>query len=558
MPDSRPTRTISLRASLFYSVLMPVLVVSAAVFSFVIHQTWVSAIVMAAVIAASLVLVWKLSNRYNAPLEALVEQSRRIARLDLDTAPPVRSVFREINELSDSMGAMQGALRNEVEEHRRTVEALRASDEMRRYFVDNVHDVIWATDLEFRFTYVNAAMENIFGYSQEETMRLTVGDLAVTEEDRDFIESGLRRLLDGAAPLEAIEVEHQRKDGAVVVVLINATARRDANGAIIGTMGTVTDITEIKQAEKMLARSLFRESGYSQTLESEVAKRTGELENTLAELREAQGKMIVQEKLASLGSLTAGIAHEIKNPLNFVNNFAELTVELVDELRDVLGAHIAGFNEPEQSLIEESLGALRQNAAAISRHGKQADNIVQGMLAHSRGAAGEFRPINVSALLDEHVKLAYHGMRARDVGFNISIDARYDPAVLPIDAVPQDLGRVFLNIVNNGCYAMREKRQTAPSSYQPTLTVSTRELGDAVEVRIRDNGIGMPDEVRERIFNPFFTTKPAGEGTGLGLSISFDIIVQVHKGTLHVDSAPGEYTEFIITLPRHTQSPGTV
>ena len=551
MPDSRPARTISLRASLFYSVLVPVLVVSAAVFSFVIHQTWVSAAVMVSVVVASLVLVWKLSNRYSAPLEALVEQSRRIARLDLDAAPPVRGAFREINELSDAMAITQGALRNEIEEHRRTVEALRRSDELRRYFVDNVHDVIWATDLEFRFTYVNAAMENIFGYTQDETMRLTVGDLAVTGEDRDFIESGLRRLLDGAAPLEAIEVEHQRKDGALVVVLINATARRDENGVIIGAMGTVTDVTEIKQAEKMLARSLFRESGYSQTLESEVAKRTGELENTLAELREAQGKMIVQEKLASLGSLTAGIAHEIKNPLNFVNNFAELTVELVDELREVLGAHIAGFNGPEQSLIEESLGALRQNAAAISRHGKQADNIVQGMLAHSRGAAGEFRPINVNALLDEHVKLAYHGMRARDVGFNISIDARYDAAVLPIDAVPQDLGRVFLNIVNNGCYAMREKRPTVPSSYQPTLSVSTRELGESVEVRIRDNGIGMPNEVRERIFNPFFTTKPAGEGTGLGLSISFDIIVQVHKGTLHVESEPGEFTEFVITLPRH-------
>ena len=194
------------------------------------------------------------------------------------------------------------------------------------------------------------------------------------------------------------------------------------------------------------------------------------------------------------------------------------------------------------------------NARKINEHGRRADSIVRGMLLHSRGQSGERQDTDVNALLEEYVNLSYHGMRAQDSSFNLTVERAYDPTVGTIQAVPQDLSRVFLNIVNNACYATHEKKkaldQAGTRDYMPTLSVSTKNIGDTVEVRVRDNGEGIPQEIRDRIFNPFFTTKPTGQGTGLGLSISHDIVVQQHHGTLDVDSAPGEFTEFVIRLPR--------
>jgi signal transduction histidine kinase/ligand-binding sensor domain-containing protein len=278
------------------------------------------------------------------------------------------------------------------------------------------------------------------------------------------------------------------------------------------------------------------------------------LNATLDRLRATQEQLVVQEKLASLGALTAGIAHEIKNPLNFVNNFAELSVELAEELQQELQAHRAALGEETFELLTALAEDLVRNARKINEHGRRADSIVKGMLLHSRGQTGDWQQTDLNALLEEYVNLSYHGMRAQDSSFNVTIERDYGSDVGIVRAVPQDLSRVFLNIVNNACYAANDKKRRLDAAGQgngfaPTLRVSTRRDGDVVEVRIRDNGDGIPPEIRDRIFNPFFTTKPTGQGTGLGLSISHDIVVQQHDGTLDVETQPGAFTEFIIRLP---------
>ncbi len=284
----------------------------------------------------------------------------------------------------------------------------------------------------------------------------------------------------------------------------------------------------------------------------ELAQKNDSLEGTLRRLHEAQQQLILQEKMASLGGLTAGIAHEIKNPLNFVNNFAELAADLSRELKQELETQRDRLDAKTLKFVDELLSDLELNLSKIDEHGKRADSIVRGMLLHSRGTPGERRPTDLNALLDEYVNLAYHGMRAQDSAFNISIEKAYDPAVGIIDVAPQDLSRVFLNITNNACYATRERKRAAGDSYSPTLWVKTRRLGDWAEVRIRDNGTGIPRDILDKVFNPFFTTKPAGQGTGLGLSMSYDIVISGHGGELRVDSEEGRFTEFILRLPYET------
>ena len=255
------------------------------------------------------------------------------------------------------------------------------------------------------------------------------------------------------------------------------------------------------------------------------------------------------EKLASLGQLTAGIAHEIKNPLNFVNNFSGVSVELIDELQETLG-HIKA-DDKTLAEITELANTLRGNLDKVVQHGKRADFIVKNMLLHSREGSGEHRPVDINALVEESLNLAYHGARAEKQGFNITLERSVDPAAGEVDLFPQDMTRVLLNLISNGFYAAsKRKEQTAGDSYEPILEVATRNLGDSVEIRIRDNGTGIPPEVKDKMFNPFYTTKPAGEGTGLGLSISHDIIVKRHGGSIEVDTQPGEFTEFKIILPR--------
>ncbi|MER8899654.1 GAF domain-containing protein [Mesorhizobium sp. M0676] len=285
----------------------------------------------------------------------------------------------------------------------------------------------------------------------------------------------------------------------------------------------------------------------------EVQARTRELSRSLEDLRTAQDRLVQTEKLASLGQLTAGIAHEIKNPLNFVNNFSALSGELIDDLSSVLAG--APLEASVREEVAELTGMLKSNLDKVVQHGKRADSIVRNMLLHSRAGSGDHRPIDINACVEESLNLAYHGARAEKPGFNITLTRNFDPQAGDVDLYPQEITRVLLNLISNGFYATaKQSAATNGTGYEPTLSAMTRSLGDRVEIRIRDNGIGIPPEVKEKMFNPFFTTKPAGEGTGLGLSLSHDIVVKQHAGTIDVDSQPGEFTEFRIVLPRAAAS----
>ena len=322
-------------------------------------------------------------------------------------------------------------------------------------------------------------------------------------------------------------------------------------------MGLIVARSQKKSVAAEQARHLAAEQeqrvieGRNQTLEYEVGQRTAdlsrqteELRATLAELQETQTQLVQREKMASLGELTAGIAHEIQNPLNFVNNFADVSAELVAELEEARA-------RPARDAAEEAelLADLRQNLQRISQHGGRASGIVRGMLAHSRAGSGERQAVDVNALCDEYLRLAYHGLRAKDKTFNATLETDFAFDLPPVQATPGDLGRVLLNLLTNAFYVVQKRQQTSEAGYRPTVGVSTRRAGDQVEIRVQDNGGGIPDDIKARIFQPFFTTKPTGEGTGLGLSLSYDIITKGHGGTLAVDSELGRGTTFIVRLP---------
>ncbi|HTZ36835.1 MAG TPA: GAF domain-containing protein, partial [Stellaceae bacterium] len=323
--------------------------------------------------------------------------------------------------------------------------------------------------------------------------------------------------------------ERTRPDGRIIEVRHNPMP--DGGFVLI-----YSDITERKRSE------------------AEIRRARDAAETALGELKAAQASLIQAEKMASLGQLTAGIAHEIKNPLNFVNNFASLSNELLGELKDMAEPAIAALDADRRAELDETMAMLSGNLEKIAEHGRRADNIVKSMLEHSRGVTGERRTVDLNALIEDSLNLAYHGARAQDQSFNITLERDFDRSLEPIELVPQDMTRVFLNLFGNGFYAAAERAQKhAGGGFRPVLQVATRETGDAVEIRVRDNGTGIPAEIRDKLFQPFFTTKPTGEGTGLGLSISYDIVAQQHGGTIAVDSEEGSFTEFTIRLPRHAQ-----
>jgi two-component system, NtrC family, sensor kinase len=280
-----------------------------------------------------------------------------------------------------------------------------------------------------------------------------------------------------------------------------------------------------------------------------VEARTQELAKSLEELRTTQDRLVQTQKLALLGQLTAGIAHEIKNPLNFVNNFSGISAELIDELQGTLKG--TPLDDKTRAEINELTDTLKSNFDKVVHHGGRADAIVKNMLQHSREGSAEHRLVDVNALVEESLNLAWHGARAETQGFEIKLKQSFDPSAGGADIFPQDIRRALLNVISNGFYAATRRRaETKGGDYEPTLTASTKNLGDRVEIRIRDNGAGIAPDVKEKMFNPFFTTKPTGEGTGLGLSISHDIIVKQHAGAIEVDTQPGEFTEIRVILPR--------
>jgi signal transduction histidine kinase len=293
------------------------------------------------------------------------------------------------------------------------------------------------------------------------------------------------------------------------------------------------------------------------TLEEKVEERTRELQakneelgRTLTQLRDTQKQLVMQEKLASLGGLVAGIAHEMKNPLNFVNNFAELTTGLAEEIAATISSQRDRLDPVSAAELTEALGMLMDNVVKINEHGRRANGIIDGMLFHARDSAGRYEPADLNGVLAESLHLAQHGARGPRSDLQLAVETSYDRAIGPVEMAAGDLSRAFINVIVNALYALREKRRARGESYSPRLTVSTKDLGDRALVRIRDNGTGVARPILGKIYDPFFTTKPPGEGTGLGLSISHDIVVGAHRGTMTLDSVEGEWTEMTIAIPK--------
>jgi signal transduction histidine kinase len=307
-------------------------------------------------------------------------------------------------------------------------------------------------------------------------------------------------------------------------------------------LGVITVQSFQKNAYSDYQLFMLRNIAVYTTIALENADAFNTLNQTLNSLKKTQTQLIQSEKMASLGELTAGIAHEIQNPLNFINNFSEINAELVDEMQQEL----------KQGSIADALeisSNIKQNLEKISHHGKRADSIVKSMLQHSRKSTGQKESTDINALVDEFLRLSYHGLRAKDKSFNSIIESHFDPAVGKVNVIGQDISRVLLNVINNAFYAVNEKKKNSENGYEPLVQVTTHQRNDKIEIRVKDNGTGIPEKVLEKIYQPFFTTKPAGEGTGLGLSLSYDIITKGHGGEMKVETEEGQGSEFIIQLP---------
>ncbi|MDG4576878.1 MAG: PAS-domain containing protein [Defluviicoccus sp.] len=419
----------------------------------------------------------------------------------------------------------------DITAYRRVEEALKESEQRFRDFASSSSDWVWEMGPDLLFSFASERMLSVFHIAPEDVIGKTREEVGRGSLDKEAWDRHLDDLR-AHRPFKNFRYGITSGSGEQRWITTSGLPLFADDGTFRGYRGTSSDITEEMRREYELKAAKER------------------AERALAELKQAQTNLVHAEKLALLGQLVAGIAHEIKNPLNFVNNFAGLSIELLDEMRDELASWLAGRDPDQRAQIEDLFATLASNLGKIREHGSRADGIVKSMLAHSREGPGEKRPIDINALVEESLGLAYHGARAQDSAFNATLERSLDPAAGMIDVVPQDLSRVLLNLFANGFYAMQERMQRkAGPGYRPALHVATRRLDGAVEIRVRDNGVGIAAPVLEKIFTPFYTTKPAGQGTGLGLSLSYDIVVHQHGGVFEVDTRAGEYAEFVVRLP---------
>jgi signal transduction histidine kinase len=517
-----------------------------------------------------------LAGRMVVPIQALRAGAARIGRgdlsqrIDIKTGDEVEALANQFNDMAGRLQESYADLEKKVDD--RTHELSEALEQQTA--TSEVLRVISSSPGELEPVF-NAMLENAtriceakFGtlYLFDGSEFRWVAQVGAPPEYAEFL-----RQRGSFPPIPGTVLDHVTRTMAAVHIADDAASASPSAPAKLAGARSVLCVPMIKEDTLIGAIVIYRQEVRPFTdkqialvqnfaaqaviaientrLLKELHQRTDDLSQSLEELRTAQDRLVQTEKLASLGQLTAGIAHEIKNPLNFVNNFSGVSVELIDDLHEVLSGVKA--DDKVRAEITELSDTLRDNLQKIVQHGKRADSIVKNMLLHSREGSGERRPVDINAIVEESLNLAYHGARAEKQGFNITLERSFDPAAGEVDLFPQEITRVLLNLISNGFYAaIKRKSQTANGDFEPVLAAATKNLGDRVEIRIRDNGTGIPPEVKDKMFNPFFTTKPAGEGTGLGLSISHDIIVKQHAGSIAVDTEPGKFTEFKIVLPR--------
>jgi signal transduction histidine kinase/methyl-accepting chemotaxis protein len=561
-----------------------------------LNRLFTMVIVLASIGGAILLFfIILISRSITSPLRKLAVATQGISEGNFDVNLPKIKAKDEIRDLTDSFSVMQGALRQ-------TIERLKsANDELENYSRTLEEKVeLRTTELREKNRDLDKAIQNVRILSeigrhitstlQMETIFATVYDgvnqlldasifaiMILNQKEKRIdtklaIENGERLpeftySLDDKNRYSVWCVENRKP---IFINDIDAEYSKyvtDRVEAKIGHYGRSLMLYPLIVGDKILGAlcaQSFRKDAYTEThldFMSSIASYTAiALDNALAyeninraheDLKNAQAQLIQTEKMASLGQLTAGIAHEIKNPLNFVNNFAELSTDLTRELGEIVDKESDKFDKSTMDYIKEIMADLDHNVRKICDHGKRADSIVKGMLLHSRGKAGEKQKTNLHDLIDEDLNLAYHGFRAQDATFNIKLEKHYDNTLETINVVPQNISRVLLNIFNNSFYSVHEKKKDRKDGYDPLLVITTENHQDRVEIRIRDNGKGIPADIMDKVFNPFFTTKPTGKGTGLGLSLSYDIVVQEHKGEFKVQSEAGEYAEFTVVIPKN-------